>query len=339
MTNAGGSYVSTSWNDQVKLAGSTYEISLLDSSDQVLNVLTATVADTSIKFVDGATDANGDPITISPNTTYKTKVVTIKGTERSSAVPSDATTNTGEWIKMGKVDESGSADVLTVPTNGRVTSEWANLAYHYNYTSSLSTLKLKRLSAAEASADYYHYYKVGQKNSTVYSTLQNGQRARLTATFTANAAAAGQTVVLKQNFGSDTTTNHTVTNGSNTITVDFNYSSSTPDEYTELYLGGLGTDAEITGLTFSVQVLETWTDGTADGGWHDVGDYAYHIPSDESAQYSTDSSSRFAMKIHWQNYDQWTARWKEFFVGTNEKTVYPGSVYSYSINFNRTHPV
>ena len=334
MANAGGSYVSTGWDDQLKVSGTTYEISLLDSSDQILNVLTATVADANIKFVDGETDANNDPISIDPNTTYKTQVVTLLGGERSDPVYSP-TENTGEWVRMGSTGSYEAEDVLNVSGNTRVSSVWGNLYYRYDHTSSLSDLQLKRADTpAQSDPALYYFYKVGQKNSTVFSGVENGAKCRLTVSFTANEAASG-TMTLQQVLGAEPTyTNHTVTAGANTFSVECDYNSAYANEYTDLLLGGVGPNTEITGITFSVEVLEHWTAGTADGGWHDVGDYGYHIPTGLSGAYSTDTSYSFSLKSIQVN-DQWN----EFYVGTREMQIYPGSTYSYDIRFHRTKPV
>ena len=338
LTNAGGKYVSTAWDDKAKAAGTTYVVSLLNSNDQVLYTKTVAGTESSFKFQDGQTDDNGATITINPNTTYTTQVVTKIGTATSDPVPSDQSTNTGVWMRMGSTGSSEAEDVLNVSGNARVSSVWGNLYYRYDHTSSLSDLILKKTSPAESSPTLYYFHKVGQKNSTVFSGVENGARCRLTVSFTANEAASG-TMTLQQTLGAEPTyTNHTVTAGANTFSVECDYNSAYANEYTDLLLGGLGADTEISGITLSVEVLEHWTAGTP-GGWVDVGDYAYHIPTDQAGYYSTDTSNRFSFKVNWLNWTEQTGRWKDFYVGTNEKTVYPGSVYEYSINFNRTVPV
>ena len=338
LTNAGGKYVSTAWDDQAQATGTTYVVSLLDSNDQILYTKTVAGTESSFKFMDGATDDNSATITINPNTTYKTQVVTKIGTATSDPVPSDQSTNTGVWMRMGSTGSSEAEDVLNVSGNARVSSVWGNLYYRYDHTSSLSDLILKKTSPAESSPTLYYFHKVGQKNGTVFSGVENGARCRLTVSFTANEAASG-TMTLQQTLGAEPTyTNHTVTAGANTFSVECDYNSAYANEYTDLLLGGLGADTEISGITLSVEVLEHWTAGTP-GGWVDVGDYAYHIPTDQAGYYSTDTSNRFSFKVNWLNWTEWTGRWGEFYVGTNEKTVYPGSVYEYSINFNRTNPV
>ncbi|MBR2190453.1 MAG: hypothetical protein IJ883_02270, partial [Eubacterium sp.] len=242
-------------------------------------------------------------------------------------------------MRMGSVGSHEAEDILNVSGNARVSSVWGNLYYRYDHTSSLSDLILKKTSPAESSPTLYYFHKVGQKNSTVFSGVENGARCRLTVSFTANEAASG-TMTLQQTLGAEPTyTNHTVTAGANTFSVECDYNSAYANEYTDLLLGGLGADTEITGITFSVEVLEHWTAGTV-GEWVDVGDYGYHIYDNQSGQYSTDSTGEFALKVGWPHWispeDQ---QWAKFYVGTNEKTVYPGSVYSYDIDFKRTNPV
>ena len=338
LTNAGGKYVSTAWDDRAQATGTTYVVSLLDSNDQILYTKTVAGTESSFKFMDGATDDNGATITINPNTTYKTQVVTKIGTATSDPVPSDQSTNTGVWMRMGSAGSYEAEDVLNVSGNARVSSVWGNLYYRYDHTSSLSDLQLKRADTpAQSDPALYYYYKVGQKNSTVFSGVENGARCRLTVSFTANEAASG-TMTLQQVLGAEPTyTNHTVTAGANTFSVECDYNSAYANEYTDLLLGGVGPNTEITGITFSVEVLEHWTAGTV-GEWVDVGDYGYHIMDDQSGYYSTDTSDPFALKVQWDHWSEYIQRWAPFYVGTNEKTVYPGSVYSYDIDFHRTNP-
>ncbi|MCR5429905.1 MAG: fibronectin type III domain-containing protein, partial [Eubacterium sp.] len=344
LTNAGGKYVSTSWTPTVTMTGEEYEVSLLNSSGTILNTVTVPITSTEYKFQDGTTDDNGRTITISPNTDYKTQVVSKVGTEKSTPVPSDVTTNTGVWMRMGSVGQSPAEDVLNVANNARVSSFWGNLYYRYDHTSSLSDLILKKTSNPETDDPaIYYFHRVGQKNSAIFGNTENGAKVRLTVSYNTSANAGG-TIILQQKHGSDyTNTKHTVVpnmTGANkdSFYVDFDYYTADQNEYTDLVLGELTANSEISGIEFSVTVLEHWTAGTADGGWHDVGNYAYHLPDDQAGYYSTDTSNRFSLKVDWLNWTEWNGRWGAFYVGTNEKTVYPGSVYSYSINFNRTVP-
>ena len=345
LTNAGGKYVSTSWTPSVTMTGEEYEVSLLDSSDNILNTVTVPISTTEYKFQDGTTDDNGRTITISPNTVYKTQIVSKVGTEKSDPVFSDGTTNTGVWMRMGSVGQSPAEDVLNVANNARVSSFWGNLYYRYDHTSSLSDLVLKKTSNPEDdNPEIYYFHRVGQKNSAIFGNTENGAKVRLTVSYNTSASAGG-TIILQQKHGSDyTNTKHTVVpnmTGANkdSFYVDFDYYTADANEYTDLVLGELTANSEISGIEFSVTVLEHWTAGTADGGWHDVGDYGYHLPADQAGYYSTDTSANFALKVNWLNWTEWTGQWGQFFVGTNEKTVYPGSVYSYDISFHRTVPV
>ena len=334
LEHAGGKTVTVTWTDPTSVASTSYIVNLKNSSGTVINTITGVTAKT-FTFVDGAKDSNNQTITISPHATYDAEVATVLGGNTSAYTASSNTVDTGDWIRMGSITEWPNEDTLAIDANTRVSSVYGNLYYYYSGYNSLSTIRLKKTSNAESDPANYYYHKVGRKNSAVFNNIENGTRCRLTVTFTANAAASGK-VTLQQTLASESTyTDYDVEAGTeNTFSVDCDYNSTYANEYTELLLGGLGANSEITGISFSVTVLEHWTAGTADGGWHDVGDYGYHIPSGLTGMYSTDTGYNFSLKSTQVNH-----QWNAFYVGTKEMQIYSGSVYSYDIRFHRTKPV
>ena len=308
-----GNVITARWVAPTGGTGQTYVAELYNSNDQRIAYSTSLPNNTTSYDFTGVT----------PDANYYVKVVSSLNGETATATSTPVYLD--PWVQVVGAAYGGQP---ISAGNATVFSQYGAISYYYGHTSSLNDLQIKRTAAAESTANAW-FDQIYQTNDVVYANCNDGYSYRMAVTYTANSAATGNLIVRRQMDGNQDTV-IPVESGTHTVNIDFTYNEaySTSSYKTLFLLGGINADSVISGISYTITELSTWTPGTP-GGWQDVGNYGYYIPANHTGSYSTDVGYNFSLKA-----GEYVGEWS-YMVGTRNMEVYPGSTYAYSINFNR----